>query len=171
MSNNAFKCQKYGQSANECKNEQRCLQCSGQHRVKQCTEPKEKAKCAHRGGSHASVYKGCFSYQNSVVVTKRKQDIKYSAVAKRQSELLHPNSTVSAINRFVLFAEVLSKIRSTFNTMCYSDKIIVVSASRIFGDKIEGQKVHDRIKNANNIFTNILMRQISTNSHQCSQHR
>ena len=39
-----FKCQKYGHSAIECKNEQRCLRCSGQHTVKQCAEPKENAK-------------------------------------------------------------------------------------------------------------------------------
>ena len=55
----------------------------------------------------------------------------------------------------VLVAEVLSKIRSTFNTMSYSDIINVVSitSSRIFGDKIEGQKVYDSIKNASNNFT------------------
>ena len=29
-----FKCQKYGHSAIECKNEQRCLRCSGQHTAK-----------------------------------------------------------------------------------------------------------------------------------------
>ena len=79
-----FKCQKYGHSAIECKNEQRCLRCSGQHTVKQCAEQKENAKCANCGGSHASVYKGCSSYQNAVVeATKRKQDIKYS-VAKNK---------------------------------------------------------------------------------------
>ena len=111
--------------------------------------------------------KGVPPIKTRLLVTKRKQDIKYSAVAKDNPNC-STQTTVSAINRFVLFAEVLSKIRSTFNTMSYSDKIIVVSISisRIFGDKIEGQKVHDRIKNANNIFTNVPMRQISTNSHQ-----
>ena len=146
-----FKCQKYGHSAIECENEQRCLRCSGQHTVKQCAEPKENAKCA-------SVYKGCSSYQNAVVeATKRKLDIKYSAVAKRQTEMLLTISTVSAINISVLVAEVVSKIRSTFNTVSYSDIINVVSfsASRLFGDKIEGQKVHGSIKNANNNFTNV----------------
>ena len=169
-----FKCQKYGHSAIECKNEQRCLRCSGQHTVKQCAEPKENAKCANCGRSHASVNKGCSSYQNAVVeATKRKQDIKYSAVAKRQTEMLHTNSFVSAINISVLVAEVLSKIRSTFNTMSYSDiiNVVSISASRIFGDKIEGQKVHDSIKNANNNFKNVPTQQISTNSHQFSQHR
>ena len=56
----------------ECKNEQRCPRCPGQHTVKQCTEPKEKAKCANCGGSQASVYKGCSFYQKAVVeATKR----------------------------------------------------------------------------------------------------
>ena len=166
-----FKCQKYGHSAIECKNEQRCLRCSGQHTVKQCAEPN--AKFANCGGAHASVYKGCSSYQNAIVeATKRKQDTKYSAVAKRQTEMLQPNSTVSAINISVLVAEILSKIRSTFNTLSYRyiTNVISISASTIFADKIEGQKVHDNIKNANNNFTNVPTQQISTNSHQFSQH-
>ena len=153
-----FKCQKYGHSAIECKNEQRCLRCSSQHTLKQCAEPKENAKCANCGGSHASVYKWCSSYQNAVVeATKRKQDIKYSAGAKRQTKMLQVNSTVSALNISVLVAEVLSKIRSTFNTMTYSNiiNVVSISASRIFGDKIEGQKVHDSIKNASNNLTNV----------------
>ena len=76
-----FKCHKYGHSAIECKNEQRCLRCSDRHTVKQRAEPKEKAKCANCGGSHASVDNGCSSYQNAVVeATKRKQDIKYPPV-------------------------------------------------------------------------------------------
>ena len=168
-----FKCQKYGHSAIECKNEQRCLRCSGQHTLKQCAEPKENAKCLNFGGSHASVYKGCSSYQNAVVeATKRKQDIKYSAVAKRQTEMLQTNSSVSAINISVLVAEVLRKVRSTFNTMSYSDIINVVSiiASRIFCDKLEGQKFRDNIKNANKNFTNVPTQQFSTNSHRFSQH-
>ena len=70
------------------------------------------------------MYKGCSFNRNAVVeATKRKQDIKHSAVTKRQTEMLQPNSTVSAINIRVLVAEVLSRIRSTFNTMSYSDII------------------------------------------------
>ena len=42
-----FKCQEFGHCANECLNEQRCLRCSGQQTVEQCTEPREKAKCAN----------------------------------------------------------------------------------------------------------------------------
>ena len=104
--------------------------------------------------------------KNAVVeATKRKQDIKYSAVAKRQTEMLPTNSTVSAINISVLVAEVLSKIRSTFKTMSYRDiiNVVSISASRIFGGKI-GQKVHDGIKNANNNFTNVPTQQIAIDS-------
>ena len=35
-----FKCQSYAVSGNACKNELLYLPCSGQHTVKQCTEPK-----------------------------------------------------------------------------------------------------------------------------------
>ena len=86
--------------------------------------------------------------------------------------MLQTNSPVSAINISVLDAEVLSEIRSTFNTMSYSDiiNVVSISASRIFGDKIEGQKDHESSKNANNNFTNVPTQQISTNSHQFSQH-
>ena len=175
--NHVFAAQKHGvkigHSAIECKNEQRCLLCSGQHTVKQCAEPKENDKCANCGGSPASVYKGCSSYQNAIFeATKRKQDIKYSAVAKRQTEMLQANSTVSAKTISVLVAEVLSKIRSTFNTMSYSDirYVVSISASRFFGNKIEGQKVLDSIKNANKNFTKVPTQQISTNNHQFGQH-
>ena len=65
-----------------------------------------------------------------------------------------------------------AKIGSTFNTMSYSDiiNVVSISASRNFVDKIEGQKIHDSIKKANNNFTNVPTQQISTNSHQFSQY-
>ena len=84
--------------------------------------------------------------------------------------MLHPNSTVSAIYKSVLVAEVISKIRSTFNTMSYGDiiNVVISTASRISDDKIEGQKEHDSIKNVSNNFKNNPKHQISTNSHQLS---
>ena len=51
-----FKCQKFGHSASDCKDELRCLRCAGKHTVKSCNELKERAKCANSGGSHATVY-------------------------------------------------------------------------------------------------------------------
>ena len=50
----------------------------------------------------------------------------------------------------VLVDEVLSKIRTVLNTMSYSDIINIVSdsASRIFNEKIDGQRTHDSIKSA-----------------------
>ena len=70
-----FNCWKNGHSAKECKNEQHCMRCSGQHTVKQCTEPKKEAMFANCGGSHASVYKGCSSYQNEVLMQQRRKKI------------------------------------------------------------------------------------------------
>ena len=88
---------------------------------------------------------------------KRQRENKISSTQqwqKNKPNCYKTNSTVSAINISVLVAEVLSKIRSTFNTMSYSDiiNVVSISASRIFGDKIEGQKVHDSIKNASKHF-------------------
>ena len=87
------------------------------------------------------------------------------------NQKLQPNSIVSAINKSVLVAEVLSKIRSAFKSMSYSDtiNIISISASRIFDDKIEGRKVHNSIKNVNNNFTNVPTQQISAKSDQFRQ--
>ena len=36
-----FKCQKFGHSASDCKEELRCLRCAGKHTVKSCNESKE----------------------------------------------------------------------------------------------------------------------------------
>ena len=48
-------------------------------------------------------------------------------------------------------AEALSKTRTVPNTMSYSDIINIVSnsASRIFNEKIDGQRIHEIIKSAN----------------------
>ena len=113
-------------------------------------QTKEKAKCANCGGWRTTVYRGSSSYQNAVFeATKKKQDINYSLFANRQPKMLHPNPTFSAINISVLVVEVLSKFPSTFTTMSYSDiiNVVSISASRVFSDKIEGQKIYDSIKN------------------------
>ena len=118
----------------------------------------------------------CICVQRMLLLPKRfrlKEKTRYQVLSSgKKTVILQTNSTVSAINIIVLVAEVLSKIRSTFNTMSYSDIINVVSvrASRVFGDKLEGQKLHDRIKNDNKNFTNVPRQQISTNSHQFSPH-
>ena len=50
-----FKCQKIGHSARECSNAIRCLRCSQDHSVKECTVAKENAKSSNCGGDHATV--------------------------------------------------------------------------------------------------------------------
>ena len=84
-----------------------------------------------------------------------------------KKRLLHPNSTVSAMNISVLVAEVLSKMRSSFKKLSYNNiiNVVSISASRIFAEKIHDQKIHDSIKNANNNNTNVLTQQVSSNSH------
>ena len=136
----------------------RCLRCAGKHTVKSCNELKERAKCANCGGSHATVYRGCPTYQNAVIeANKQKQETKYSRAVKRKETQNTQSLTTTTIT--VLVAEVLSKIRNSLNTMSYSDIISVVSnsASRVFNERIEGQEIHDNIKEAN------LMQTVNTN--------
>ena len=54
-----FKCQKFGHSAKGSSNATRCLRCSQEHSVKECTVQKENAKCSNCGGAHATAYSGC----------------------------------------------------------------------------------------------------------------
>ena len=78
-----FKCQQFGHSAKECRNATRCLRCSQEHSVKECTVPKENAKCSNCGGAHATVYRDCPAYQEKLTEASRKiNKNKYSDVAK-----------------------------------------------------------------------------------------
>ena len=64
-----FKCQKFGfqMSFNEgCSNAIRCLRCSQNHSVRECTVAKEIAKCSNCGGARATVYQGCPADQNKL---------------------------------------------------------------------------------------------------------
>ena len=149
-----FKCQKFGHSASDCKDELRCLRCAGKHTMKSCNELKERAKYANCGGSHSTVYRGCHAYQNAVTeANKQKQETKYSSAITWKDTQNTQSLTTTKI--LVLVAEVLSKIRNNLNTMSYSDIISVVSnsASRVFNERIDGQEIHDNIKKANQMQT------------------
>ena len=67
-----FKCQQIGNFAKECRNATRCLCCSQEHSVKECTVQKENAKCSNCGGAHATVYRGCPAYQQKLTESSRK---------------------------------------------------------------------------------------------------
>ena len=104
---------------------------------------------------------------------KQKSENKISSTQQsQQPEMLNPNSFITAINIIVLIAEVLSQIRSTFNTISYSDIINVVSINsrRNFGKNIAGQKVHGSYNNANNNSAIVPTQKVLTNSHQFSRH-
>ena len=140
-----FKCQKFGHSASDCKDE---LRCAGIHTVKSCNESKEQAKCGIGGGPQATVYRGCPEYQNAVTeANKQRQQTKYSLSRKDIQNTQSLNTT----NITVLVAEVLSKIRKRFHTLSYSDIISVVSnsASRVFNERIDGQEIYDDIRKTN----------------------
>ena len=105
-----FKCQKFGHSASDCKDELRYLRCAGKHTVKSWNELKERAKCANCGGSHATVHRGCPAYQNAVTeANKQKQETKYSSAVTGKAAQNTQSLTTTKIT--VLVAEVLSKIR------------------------------------------------------------
>ena len=164
-----FKCQKFGHSASDCKDELRCPRCAGKHTVKSCNELKERAKCANCGGSHATVYRGCTAYQNAVTeANKQTQETKYSSAVTWKGAQNTQSLTTTKIT--VLVAEVLSKIRNSLNTMSYSDIISVVSksASRVFNEKIDGQEIYDNIKKKN-LMQTVNTSMIQSNSQQILQ--
>ena len=167
-----FKCQQFGHSAKECSNATRCLRCSQEHSVKECTVQKENAKCSSCGGAHATVYRGCPAYQQKLAEASRKiNENKYSTAAKKlkpQTNVEMPPQTEKIAG---LVAEVLSKKRTVLNTMSYSDIINIVSnsASRIFHEKIDGQKIHESIKSANAIPVNSMPPNNISNSQNLNQ--
>ena len=102
--------------------------------------------------AHATVYRGCPAYQHKLAEASQKiNENKFSAVTNKQSSQAKTDLTPSTEKIAVLVAKVLSKIRTVLNTMSYSDIINIVSnsASRIFNEKIDGQRIHDSIKSTN----------------------
>ena len=167
-----FKCQQFGHSAKECSNATRCLRCSQKHSVKECTVQKENAKCSNCGGAHATVYRGCPAYQQKLAEASRKiNENKYSTAAKNLKPQTNVEMPPQTEKIAVLVAEVLSKIRTVLNTMSYSDIINIVSnsASRIFNEKFDGQKIHESIKSANAIPVNSMPPNDISNSQNFNQ--
>ena len=119
-----FKCQQFGHSDKECRNAIRCLHCSQEHCVKECTVQKENAKCSNCGGAHATVYRGCPAYQQKLTKASRKiNENKYSDVAKTFKPQKNTDLPPQTEKIAVLVAEFLSKIRTVLLTMSYSDII------------------------------------------------
>ena len=67
-----FKCRKFGHSARDCTNAFRCLGCSQDHSVKECSVAKENAKCSNCGGAHATFPRGCPAYQHKLAEASKK---------------------------------------------------------------------------------------------------
>ena len=147
-----FKCQKFGHSARDFTNAIRCLRCSQDRSVKECTVAKETAKCSNCGGAHETVYRGCPAYQHKLAEAAKKiNENKLSAVANKLNSQANTDLMPSTEIIAVLVAEVLNKIRTVFNTISYSDIINIFSnsASRIFKEKNDGQRIHCSIKSTN----------------------
>ena len=99
-----------------------------------------------------TVYRGCPAYWHKLAEASKKiNENKFSAVANKFRHEANTELPPSSEKTALLVAEVLSKIRTVLNTMSYSDLVNIVSntASRIFNEKNDGQKIYDSIKNAN----------------------
>ena len=61
-----YRCQGFGHKANACSQESRCIRCGGNHKLAECTVPRDNPKCANCNGNHAASYKGCSKYQDEL---------------------------------------------------------------------------------------------------------
>ena len=61
-----YRCQDFGHKANACSQEARCIRCGGNHKLAECTVPRDNPKCANCNGNHAASYKGCSKYQDEL---------------------------------------------------------------------------------------------------------
>jgi len=69
-----YKCQNFGHSSRNCGGKERCVVCSGNHRLSDC--PKDKVKCANCAAEHASSFSGCPKVQEAVKINKIRVDNK-----------------------------------------------------------------------------------------------
>ena len=56
----------FGHRANACYQEARSIRSGGNHKLAECTVPRDKPKCANCNGDHAASYKGCSKYQDEL---------------------------------------------------------------------------------------------------------
>ena len=56
----------FGHKANACSQETRCIRCGGNHKLAECTVPRDNPKCANCNGNYAASYKGCSKYQDEL---------------------------------------------------------------------------------------------------------
>ena len=148
-----FKCQGFGHIAKNCTEEQKCLRCSGSHPLKECKIEKSQATCANCGGNHASVFRGCPSYQEKLTETaKNSFQKKYSTVAAAHTTTHTQNhdtchkDCLTKEDLTIFIADLLTKLhRANFQSMQYSDIInyTVSSSSKILKVTLTGQQIHD----------------------------
>ena len=90
-----------------------------------------------------TVYRCCSAYQTKVAEASRKlNDTKYSLSPANSRRRKNREATPHTEKIVILVAEVLSKKRSVYNNMSYSDVINIVSnsPSRIFNNKLTDKK-------------------------------
>ena len=117
-----YKCQKFGHNANTCGNKEKCVLCSGNHRLLNCpNKDKENvAKCANCGLNHVSSYGGCpaMKYEKQIQKIRVQQNMSYREAAltankeKQVKAIIYENRSNNARNNDAQAAQ--SQVRSKF---------------------------------------------------------
>ena len=65
-----YRCQEFGHLAAYCRKEEKCVRCSGNHKVSACTQ-NVTLKCANCRGQHPARFRQCPEYQKVIEKTQR----------------------------------------------------------------------------------------------------
>jgi hypothetical protein len=69
-----YNCQEFGHHAKDCEKPTVCVRCGEEHKVVDCTIPKEKPICCHCFGFHSAAYKGCPVYKEKQIELAEKRE-------------------------------------------------------------------------------------------------
>jgi hypothetical protein len=88
-----FKCQKFGHSASECRNQvQVCPKCTGHHSLKDCTS--DNLKCANCNGNHPAFSRSCQFIKDPKAAQKQPQQQKQTTQPSKSAH--HTNQVESS---------------------------------------------------------------------------
>ena len=72
-----YGCQEYGHSFHDCTAQsEKCLRCSGPHRIQSCNCAHADAKCSNCSGSHTANYRSCPKYKSAVAEARKANTVK-----------------------------------------------------------------------------------------------
>lgn len=141
-----FKCQRFGHTAKNCKEERRCARCGGDHEYGECGIG-VKPKCCSCGGAHSVAYGGCevmrretnvqkvraergISYAEAVRVTSNASSEQGTRVAQVQGSQQNLNDG-KYVDKKALVIFIAGVINSTAGITSKNEKVnIIVTAAR-----------------------------------------